>query len=47
MLLIPVVVSGGTATSVELRNAWQRAWAQFRYHDKVHTFPFTFEVGGR
>jgi len=23
-----------------------RAWAQFRYHDTVHTFPFTFEVGG-
>ena len=30
MLLIPVTVSGGTATTVELRNAWQRAWAQFR-----------------
>jgi hypothetical protein len=30
MLLIPVTVSGGAATSVELRNAWQRAWAQFR-----------------
>jgi hypothetical protein len=30
MLLIPVTVSGGTATSVEVRNAWQRAWAQFR-----------------
>ena len=30
MLLIPVTVSGGTATSVELRNAWQRAWAHFR-----------------
>ena len=30
MLLIPVTVSGGTATSVELRNSWQRAWAQFR-----------------
>src|SRR5947209_843411 len=30
MLLIPVLVSGGTATSVELRNAWQRTWAQFR-----------------
>jgi hypothetical protein len=29
MLLIPVLVSGGTATSVELKNAWQRAWAQF------------------
>jgi hypothetical protein len=22
-----------------------RAWAQFRYRDQVHTFPFTFEVG--
>lgn len=30
MLLIPVIVSGGTATTVEQRNAWQRAWAQFR-----------------
>ena len=30
MLLIPLTVSAGTATSVELRNAWQRAWAQFR-----------------
>jgi hypothetical protein len=30
MLLIPVVVTGGTQTSVELKNAWQRAWAQFR-----------------
>jgi hypothetical protein len=30
MLLIPVTVSAGTATGVELRNAWQRAWAQFR-----------------
>ena len=30
MLLIPITISGGTATSVELRNAWQRAWAQFR-----------------
>ncbi len=30
MLLVPVMVSGGTATTVELRNAWQRAWAQFR-----------------
>jgi hypothetical protein len=30
MLLIPVTVTAGTATSVELRNAWQKAWAQFR-----------------
>jgi hypothetical protein len=30
MLLIPVTITAGTETSVELRNAWQRAWAQFR-----------------
>jgi hypothetical protein len=30
MLLIPITISGGTATSVEVRNAWQRAWAEFR-----------------
>ncbi len=30
MLLIPITVSAGTQTTVELRNQWQRAWAQFR-----------------
>ncbi|HSR00814.1 MAG TPA: heavy-metal-associated domain-containing protein [Sphingomicrobium sp.] len=30
MLLVPVTVTAGTATSIEIRNAWQRAWAQFR-----------------
>ncbi len=30
MLLIPVMDSGGTLTTVELRNPWQRAWAQYR-----------------
>ncbi|MBA3578177.1 MAG: heavy-metal-associated domain-containing protein [Sphingomonas sp.] len=30
MLLIPITITGGTATSIELRNPWQRAWAQFR-----------------
>jgi hypothetical protein len=30
MLLIPIVVTSGTETSVELRNPWQRAWAEFR-----------------
>ncbi|HEV2594990.1 MAG TPA: heavy-metal-associated domain-containing protein [Sphingomicrobium sp.] len=29
MLLVPITISGGTETSVEVRNAWQRAWAQF------------------
>jgi len=30
MLLIPVTVTAGTETTVEFRNAWQRAWAQFQ-----------------
>ncbi|MEO6580620.1 MAG: heavy-metal-associated domain-containing protein [Sphingomicrobium sp.] len=30
MLLIPILVTGATMTSVEQRNPWQRAWAQFR-----------------
>ena len=30
MLLVPILVTGGTETSVELRNAWQKAWAQYR-----------------
>jgi hypothetical protein len=30
MLLIPITVSGGAAVSLELKNPWQRAWAQFR-----------------
>ncbi|NUS99463.1 MAG: heavy-metal-associated domain-containing protein [Sphingomonas sp.] len=30
MLLIPVIIGGGTETTVEIRNPWQRAWAEFR-----------------
>jgi hypothetical protein len=30
MLLIPIIVTAGTDTSVELRNPWQRAWAELR-----------------
>ncbi len=30
MLLVPVLVTAGTDTTVELRNPWQRAWAEFR-----------------
>lgn len=29
MLVIPVMASGGSFTTFELRNDWQRAWAQF------------------
>jgi len=30
MLLVPLTITGGTPTSLETRNAWQRAWAAFR-----------------
>lgn len=30
MLVIPILYSGGAATSFEQRNPWQRAWARFR-----------------
>jgi hypothetical protein len=30
MLVIPVMVTGSSAYSFEFRNAWQRAWAQYR-----------------
>lgn len=30
MMLVPLMITGGTMTSVETRNPWQRSWAQFR-----------------
>lgn len=30
MLTLPVMLSGGTATMYEVRNPWQRAWAEFQ-----------------
>jgi len=30
MLVIPVMITGGTAYSMEFRNVWQEAWARFR-----------------
>lgn len=30
MLLIPLTTTAGSVTSVEFKNAWQRAWAQYR-----------------
>ena len=33
MLVIPVMVTGGTGYSMEFRNQWQRAWAHFRTAD--------------
>lgn len=31
MLLLPVMISGGTATMFEYRNPWQRAWAETQF----------------
>lgn len=31
MLTLPVLVSGGTATMFEVRNPWQRAWAEYNF----------------
>jgi hypothetical protein len=30
MIVVPVLITAGAETSVELRNPWQRAWAEFR-----------------
>jgi hypothetical protein len=30
MLLVPIIITAGTDMTVELRNPWQRAWAEFR-----------------
>jgi hypothetical protein len=30
MLLMPVLITAGTDQTIELRNPWQRAWAEFR-----------------
>jgi len=31
MLLLPVTISGGAATMFEVRNPWQRAWAEYQF----------------
>jgi hypothetical protein len=31
LLVLPVMISGGTSQVFEVRGAWQRAWAQFRF----------------
>lgn len=45
----PETVRGGPSVIFEgllPRPGRYRAWTQFRYRDKIHTFPFTFEVAG-
>ncbi|MBA3526361.1 MAG: heavy-metal-associated domain-containing protein [Pseudomonadota bacterium] len=46
MLLIPITISAGTMTSVELRNAWQRAWAQYRTSQSAIDYVRISGMGG-
>ena len=46
MLLIPLTVSAGTVTSVELRNQWQRAWAQYRTAQSAVDYVRVSGMGG-
>ncbi len=46
LLLIPITISAGTATSVELRNAWQRAWAQYRTSQSAIDYVRVSGMGG-
>jgi hypothetical protein len=45
----PETVRGGPSVIFEAlmpRPGRYRAWTQFRHQDRIHTFPFTFEVAG-
>lgn len=45
----PETVRGGPTVMFEVlmpRPGRYRAWTQFRHQNRIHTFPFTFEVGG-
>nr|WP_294846217.1 heavy-metal-associated domain-containing protein [uncultured Sphingomonas sp.] len=46
MLLIPVTITGGTAQTVELKNPWQRAWAQLRTSQSPINYVRVSGLGG-
>ena len=46
VLVIPVMLTGGTAYSFEFRNEWQRAWAQFRTAGSPIDYVRTAGTGG-
>lgn len=46
MLTLPVLVSGGTQTMFEVRNPWQRAWAEYQFGSSAIDYVRPSGAGG-
>ncbi len=46
MLTLPTLVSGGTQTMFEVRNPWQRAWAQYQFGSSTIDYVRPSGAGG-
>ncbi|WAT18870.1 heavy-metal-associated domain-containing protein [Aurantiacibacter sp. MUD11] len=46
MLTLPVLISGGTQTMFEVRNPWQRAWAEYQFGTSAIDYVRPSGVGG-
>jgi hypothetical protein len=46
MLTLPVLISGGSATMFEYRNAWQRAWAEYQFGSSAIDYVRPSGAGG-
>ncbi len=46
MLTLPVLISGGSATMFEYRNAWQRAWAEYQFGSSTIDYVRPSGAGG-
>lgn len=46
MLTLPVMVSGGTDTMFEMRNPWQRAWAEYQFGSSTIDYVRPSGAGG-
>ena len=46
MLTLPVLISGGTQTMFEVRNPWQRAWAEYQFGSSAIDYVRPSGAGG-
>ncbi len=46
MLTLPTLISGGTQTMFEVRNPWQRAWAEYQFGSSVIDYVRPSGAGG-
>jgi len=46
MLTLPVLISGGTQTMFEVRNPWQRAWAEYQFGSSTIDYVRPSGAGG-